>query len=148
MLEISDLAAFLRGSWRIERTVLDRRHGLSGAFRGVVEFALADGGLGYHESGTLDWAGSQTPATRQYFLQHTGNPAELTWHFVNQDGSRSYFFHSMNLQTGSWRANHPCAADVYRVEYTVGDRENLSVVWDVVGPSKNQLLSSSWQRLG
>lgn len=148
MLEISDLAAFLRGSWRIERTVVDRKHGQNGTFSGTVELSsLADGGLHYHEFGTLDWLGASAQTQRDYRLLPTRDPAVLDWSFVNPNGSASYFFHTMNLGSGLWRANHPCAADTYQVEYQALSQDELSVVWDVTGPSKDNLLTSSWQRI-
>lgn len=145
--KVPELAAFLQGSWRVERTVLDRSRGLSGTFSGSIEFQPAGGGLRYREAGTFSWSGSRAPATRDYFLQQTDDPARLDWYFANSDGSPSYFFHAMNLRSGSWQADHPCAADFYRVDYSALNREQLVVIWDVTGPTKNHLLSSDWQRI-
>ncbi|GAA1047950.1 DUF6314 family protein [Arthrobacter russicus] len=145
---LRDLSVFLQGSWRVERSVLDRSRSLSGGFNGSIDFSPADGGLHYRETGLLSWSGSIAPATREYFLRRTGDPAGLDWYFVDPDGSPSYFFHRMDLRTGSWQTEHPCSADLYRVDYAVADQNTLSAVWDVSGPSKDQLLSSSWHRLG
>ncbi|NYE96371.1 hypothetical protein FHU41_002621 [Psychromicrobium silvestre] len=153
-LTVPDLAAFLIGSWRIERTVLDRASGQSGTFEGQLVFttpqhpelknsAHGDGTvLRYSETGKLRWAGTQAPVKRDYLLHSTDNPAVLDWYF-----DYGGYFHSLDLRTGQWRAEHPCSADRYRVEYAVHSAELLEVSWDVAGPTKDQLLHSLWRRL-
>lgn len=162
------LASFLLGSWRIERTLLERSTGQSGDFQGFVQFSPDNAdGLRYHEEGTLLWgatkqvpanqhdqqpipatlprgtaAGYRVPAKRDYLLRATDSPAVLDWYFDYGD-----FFHSLDLSSGRWNAEHPCSADLYRVDYTVLNADELKVVWDVAGPRKNQHIASNWTRV-
>lgn len=165
----ADLATFLLGSWRIERTLLERSTGQSGEFEGLVKFSTDNaGGLHYQEEGTLLWgaaeqvpvgqhdqqpspatlpqgtatSGYRVPAKRDYLLRATGDPAALDWYFDYGD-----FFHRLDLSSGIWKAEHPCSADLYRVDYTVLSADELKVVWDVAGPRKNQHIASSWIRV-
>ncbi|WP_394941817.1 DUF6314 family protein [Psychromicrobium sp. YIM B11713] len=149
---ISNLAAFLLGSWRIERTLLERSTGQRGEFQGDLEFSSSHSGLHYRESGTLRWDAPQevgsaprdhrVPVKRDYLLRATPDPRVLDWYFDYGD-----YFHQLDLSSGRWQTEHPCSADLYRVDYTVLDAEHLRVIWEVAGPHKDQLISSSWSRL-
>ncbi|AJT42660.1 DUF6314 family protein [Psychromicrobium lacuslunae] len=167
--ELTDLAAFLIGNWQVKRTLLERSTGQNSDFDGILQFSpSADGGLRYHEEGTLLWgateqvpadqhdqqpmlatlprgtaaAGYRVPAKRDYLLRATDDPAVLDWYF-----DYGVFFHRLDLRSGHWTAEHPCSADLYRVDYTVLDPDQLEVVWDVAGPRKNQHIASSWTRI-
>jgi hypothetical protein len=148
-----DLRAYLRGSWSVHRTLLDRSTGTSGTFTGVVRFtAHDDGGLLWREEGTVRWAslGGESvggapftgPASREYLLQPADTPEVLDVYFP--DGRP---FHRMGF---SGQANHDvhwCDPDTYRVTYRFLGPDECGYRWDVTGPAKDQLLESVLHRL-
>ncbi len=115
-----DLRAYLRGSWSVDRTLLDRATGTSGTFTGVVRFtADDDGGLLWREEGTVRWATvGGTPftaqASREYLLQPADTPDVLDVYFP--DGRP---FHRMGFAGQTNQDEHWCDPDTYRVTYRV-----------------------------
>jgi hypothetical protein len=143
-----DLRAYLRGSWSVDRTLLDRKTGTRGTFTGVVRFTDDDdGGLHWREEGTVRWASFDgmpftAPASREYLLRPADTPAVLDVYFP--DGRP---FHRMGLAGQASRDVHWCDPDTYRVTYTVVGPDECGYRWDVTGPAKDQLLESVLRRL-
>ncbi len=143
-----DLRAYLRGSWSVDRTLLDRSTGTSGTFTGVVRFTdHDDGGLFWREEGTVRWtspgsAPFTAPASREYLLRPAETPAVLDAHFP--DGRP---FHRMGFAGQANQDVHWCDPDTYRVTYTVLGPDEYRYRWDVTGPAKDQLLESVLRRL-
>ncbi len=135
---VADLRAYLAGSWRVERTLLNRSSGIRGRFDGTVLFESDDGGLRQREHGTISWPTHTGPATREYLLRPTADPAALDIYFP--DGR---FFHTLNLSAGEWTTVHGCAPDTYNVTYRLLSASRLNYSWDVTGPNKDLLLSTS-----
>ncbi|MCW1249481.1 DUF6314 family protein [Acaricomes phytoseiuli] len=140
---VADATEFLSGSWDIQRTVTecDAPASGSGEFIGTVSIEPSGTGLVYREQGTLRWQSATVEVSREYLLRSTDHPAVLDWYF-----DHGGFFHRLDLRAGSWQAEHPCAADLYRAEYRVLGPQELSVIWRVHGSAKHQLLSSRWTR--
>ncbi|MFF2246437.1 DUF6314 family protein [Arthrobacter sp. NPDC058130] len=143
-----DLRAYLRGSWSVDRTLLDRSTGTSGTFTGVVRFTdLDDGGLMWREEGTVRWtsfsgAPFTGPASREYLLRTADTPDTLDVYFP--DGRP---FHRMGFAGQANRDVHWCDPDTYRVRYQVLGPDECGYRWDVTGPAKDQLLESVLHRL-
>jgi hypothetical protein len=153
-----DLRAYLRGSWSVARTLLDRSTGISGTFTGVVRFtAHDDGGLSWREEGTVRWAamGGKSlggasadgapftgPASREYLLQPADTPDVLEVYFP--DGRP---FHRMSFAEQANHDMHWCDPDTYRVTYRFLGPDECGYRWDVTGPAKDQLLESVLHRL-
>jgi hypothetical protein len=143
-----DLRAYLRGSWSVDRTLLDRSTGARGTFTGVVRFIdQPDGGLQWREEGTVRWtslsgAPFSGPASREYVLWPAETPAVLDVYFP--DGRP---FHRMGFAGQSNHDVHWCDPDTYRVTYTLGGPDECGYRWDVTGPAKDQLLESALRRL-
>ncbi|MBG0739693.1 hypothetical protein IV500_09870 [Paeniglutamicibacter antarcticus] len=140
---VADLCAYLAGSWRVERTLVDRSSGSRGRFDGTVLFVPGDfepdgGGLRQREHGTISWPTYTGKATREYLLQATTEPAALDIYFP-----AGRFFHTLNLSAGTWTTVHGCAPDTYTVTYHVVSARRLDYEWDVSGPDKNLLLTTS-----
>ena len=95
---VRDLRAFLRGGWRIARTVKDARSGQDGGFDGTAVFApLPDGGLLLTESGTMRLGGYTGPAEQTY-----------RYHFPTvPDGRRSFATTARRSTTWIWRLVPP-----------------------------------------
>ncbi len=167
MYLVPDLRAFLRGSWAVERTMLDRSSGARGSFSGTVTFEDADDGaaLLQREHGTVCWGDHEGPASREYVWRPGDTPGAMDVFFP--DGR---FFHSVRLdgpaprppgssaaelggtatrgesQPAEWRAEHWCDPDDYRVTYAATGPDELRYEWDVTGPAKDLLLTSILSR--
>lgn len=143
-----DLRAYLRGSWSVDRTLLDRSTGTSGTFTGVVRFTGDDdGGLWWREEGTVRWAALggapfAGPASREYLLRPADTPDVLDVYFP--DGRP---FHRMGFAGQTNQDEHWCDPDTYRVTYTFRGPDQCGYRWDVTGPAKDQLLESVLHRL-
>lgn len=144
------LRAYLLGSWSVERTLLDRASGTRGSFTGVVRFSALDddGGLSFHEEGTVrltavDGNPFTGPATRDYLLHPAETPDAMDMAFP--DGRP---FHRMSFSPAASQDRHWCDPDTYRVTYALHGPDEFGYVWDVQGPTKDQLLESVLHRLG
>jgi hypothetical protein len=141
-LPVPDVLAHLRGSWRVERSVRDLAGGDEGRFHGGTVFGPLDGGgLLHEESGTFTWRGVSRPATRTLRFLPGATPGTAEVRFA--DGRP---FHTLDLRSGRWIAEHPCAADRYRGEFTVLDADHWRSVWRVGGPAKDLVLTTGYVR--
>jgi hypothetical protein len=150
---VTNVLAYLAGSWRVERSVRDLASGAQGSFSGTTVFEPLDDeelddeesdgtGLLHHESGTFVW-------------QDVARPAERTLRFLADDDGASRAdvrfadgrpFHDLDLTSGHHVTDHPCAADLYRGEFTVHDADHWRTVWRVGGPAKDLLLTTDYTR--
>ncbi|MFD7709928.1 DUF6314 family protein [Streptomyces sp. NPDC059785] len=139
---VPDVLAYLAGDWRVARTVRDLASGDEGDFSGGTVFGpLEGGGLLHHESGTFSWRGAARPAERTLRYLPGDRPGTASVRFA--DGRP---FHDLDLTTGHHVADHPCAADLYRGEFTVYDPGHWRTVWRVGGPAKDLLLTTEYTR--
>jgi hypothetical protein len=144
-----DLRAYLLGDsragrWSVERELLDRAEGTHGTFSGVVVFSPTDdGGLAFHEEGTMRWPSFTGPASREYLLKPAGGPDALDVLFA--DGRP---FHRMSFEPEANLDQHWCDPDTYRVAYALDGPDRFSYTWDVRGPNKDLLLASTLERIG
>jgi hypothetical protein len=143
---VADALAYLAGTWRIERSVRDLAGGDEGRFTGTAVLRPlpeeeGEGGLRYEESGTFVWRGTARAAGR--VLRFLPGPAPGTADVRFADGRP---FHDLDLTTGRHVADHPCAADLYRGEFTVRDADRWRTVWRVAGPAKDLLLTTDYTR--
>ncbi|MFD7938351.1 DUF6314 family protein [Streptomyces sp. NPDC059755] len=149
---VPDCLTYLRGSWRVTRSVRDRASGAEGRFDGFTVFSALDesggeagdvGGLLHRESGTFVWLGVPRPAERT--LRFLPGPTPGTADVRFADGRP---FHDLDLTTGRHIADHPCSADLYRGEFTVRDADHWRTVWRVAGPAKDLSLTTDYARVG
>ena len=54
---VADVAAYLRGTWVIDREIVDSLNGAAGTFTGTADFAPDGDSLSWVEAGELQWAG-------------------------------------------------------------------------------------------
>ena len=141
---VADVLAHLAGHWRVERTVRDLASGGEGRFEGTTLFSpLPEGGLLHEESGTFTWQGVARPAERTLRFLPGGSPGTADVRFA--DGRP---FHHLDLTSGHHVADHPCAADLYRGEFTVRDADHWRTVWRVGGPATDLVLTTDYAREG
>ncbi|MFI7343327.1 DUF6314 family protein [Streptomyces sp. NPDC050085] len=139
---VSDVLAFLTGSWRVDRTVRDLAADATGTFTGTTAFTpREDGGLLHVESGTFTWHKVTRPAERTLHYLPGEEPGTAEVRFA--DGR---FFHGLDLRTGRHIADHPCSADLYRGEFEVADAGRWRTVWRVKGPAKDLVLTTEYRR--
>ncbi|MEU4145323.1 DUF6314 family protein [Streptomyces parvulus] len=139
---VPDVLAFLAGRWRTVRCVRDLANGLEGRFDGSTVFdALPEGGLLSRESGAFTWQGVTRPAERTLRYLPGSVPGTADVRFG--DGRP---FHGLDLSSGRHVADHPCAADLYRGEFTVGGPDSFRTAWRVGGPAKDLLLTTDYLR--
>jgi hypothetical protein len=144
---VTDVLAYLAGSWRVERTVRDLASAAEGTFSGTTVFEAQDkpdegeSGLLHHESGTFVWQGVARPAERTLRFLPGDGPGRADVRF--SDGRP---FHDLDLTSGRHIADHPCAADLYRGEFTVHDTDRWRTVWQVGGPTKHLILTTDYTR--
>jgi hypothetical protein len=142
---VPEVLAFLAGSWRVDRSVRDLASGDEGRFDGTTVFGPLEGGALLHrESGVFVWHGVARPAERT--LRFLPGPAGAGTAEVRFADGRP--FHDLDLTTGHWVADHPCAADLYRGEFTVRDADHWRTVWRVRGPAKELVLTTDYARVG
>ncbi|OLZ72920.1 hypothetical protein AV521_08155 [Streptomyces sp. IMTB 2501] len=139
---VADVLAYLAGRWHVGRSVRDLASGADGSFSGVTVFsAPPGGGLLHEESGTFTWQGVARPATRTLRFVPGSAPGTAEVRFA--DGRP---FHVLDLTSGRYVADHPCAADLYRGEFTVRDNDHWRSVWRVGGPAKDLVLTTDYER--
>ena len=136
---VPNLFSFLRGSWRLRRTLVDRRAGATLVVLGTAAW-LADAPsagppllLYYSETGELQRAGAPPTPTRAAtrWIAVAGAPAAARVEF--EDGRP---FHDVDLATGCCAAAHDCAPDSYAGTLTAGE-DTLTIFWRVTGPAKD-----------
>jgi hypothetical protein len=139
---VTDVLAYLAGSWRVARSVRDLDGGDEGEFTGTTLFApLEGGGLLHREAGTFVWRGVARPAGRTLRFLPGGSPGTADVRFA--DGRP---FHDLDLSSGRHVTDHPCSADLYRGEFTVRDEDHWRTVWRVRGPAKDLVLTTDYSR--
>ena len=141
-LGILDLKAFLRGDWRLTRTLEDRRAGQCGRLDGRAVFAPAGAGLVYRERGVLRLGAFTGPAER---VTRYGFPAPARAEVAFEDGRP---FHDLDLSHGRWSVAHRCRDDLYHGSFEVEGRDRWTAVWRVLGPRKDQVLRGRYDRAG
>lgn len=141
---VPDVTAYLLGTWTVDRELVDRAVRGAGTFRGTATFRPVPGRgdgepphVAHTERGELAWGG-----TAERTLRMRRGP-DGTAHVTFPDG-RS--FHDLDLRAGPWTARHPCAADRYTGTFTVVSADEWHVRWDVVGPAKDQTLTTVYRR--
>ncbi|OAH11964.1 DUF6314 family protein [Streptomyces jeddahensis] len=140
---VPDVLAYLAGSWDVDRTVRDLASGAEGHFSGTTVFGPLNSGDGllHEESGTFVWQGTPRPAERT--LRFLPGPSAGAALVQFSDGRP---FHDLDLTSGHHVADHPCAADLYRGEFTAQSADRWRTVWRVKGPTKDLVLVTEYTR--
>ena len=139
---VADVAAFLNGTWVIDRDIVDSFGGAAGTFRGIADFVPAGDALSWVEAGELQWAADTHKAGRRLLV--AVRPCLPCVVDVDFDDGR--FFHSADLSSGSDTFVHGCAPDTYSGTWTVISPNRFQLMWDVEGPAKQMTIRSSYSR--
>jgi hypothetical protein len=139
---ITDLRAFLSGSWCIDRTVVDRRHSIDGKLRGQADFLPSCKSLLYEERGRFTFGAHDAPAEQHYVFDFSSTDARASVKF--RDG-RS--FHTLDLSQGEAVVSHLCGADLYEGHFMAFNDITWQSAWKVTGPRKNQDILTLYTRI-
>ncbi|WP_147394277.1 DUF6314 family protein [Arthrobacter cheniae] len=140
LLGVEDPLPFLAGRWTTHRRLLDRTTGMTGTFTGLTTFTPDDGGLRWDEQGTVSWPSFEGPAFRSYRVLGVGG-AVIDIRFMD-----ARLLCRLDLGTGAARDEHDCSPDTYLVDFAVRSRKLIHYTWDVTGPAKDLLLTTTLER--
>jgi hypothetical protein len=159
---VSDTLGFLVGTWTVERSIDDHRSGISGHFQGQAVLVACPGGEAAcpgEEVARLATGAAAAVARASYqetgelrFGDHAG-PARRGLDYVRQGGAVMLYFTNgrpyvdLDLRSGTWRAEHPCVADLYEVTTIVRSPDELQELWRVRGPDKNYDATTTLRRV-
>lgn len=139
---VADVAGYLRGSWVIDRDIVDALNGAAGTFNGTADFAPDGDSLSWIEAGELQWAAETHQAGRRLLV--AVRPAMPCVVDVAFDDGR--FFHRADLSAGNDAFVHGCAPDTYSGTWTVISPNRFQLTWDVEGPAKQLTIRSVYSR--
>lgn len=140
-LNVTDLRAYLAGTWNLARTISDTRLGQRGTMTGQAVFRNdGDDLLRYREDGRLAFGGYQDDAAREY-LYRFAEPAVAFVCFV--DGRP---FHELDLRAGEAAVRHLCSDDIYDGVIQAESEQSWRAHWSVSGPRKNLSIESRYTR--
>ncbi len=136
-MEILDTLGFLLGTWRLNRTIDDRRSAARGSFDGWATLTMAGDGRGhcaavarYDEEGDLHVGTSVVRARRS--LEYVAREAMVMVCFV---GGRHFV--DLDLGAGAWNSDHLCGRDRYEIATVVLSPNVVEERWRVRGPAKD-----------
>jgi len=139
---ISDLKAFLSGDWSVDRSLLDRRHSITGNFHGQAKFSAVGGSLLYHEQGMLRFGEHEGLAEQTHSFEFPNGNERACVRF--RDGRP---FHDLDLLKGQDIVNHMCSPDRYEGRFVALDQSHWQSSWTVSGPRKEQEIRTLYTRL-
>jgi hypothetical protein len=125
----------LLGEWRLKRRVVDRRAALFGTVLGTLSLVDEGPRIRWRERGTLRWDGADLPITRELLLQRDNGE----WQVRFADGRPFHRWLPGAL------VEHQCNADLYRGLVDAAP-DRLRVLWDVLGPGKDQRIFTTCSR--
>jgi Family of unknown function (DUF6314) len=146
---VADVAAFLSGTWTIDRHISDPRNGAVATFTGTAKFAPDGDAWSWVEAGELHWAApthgpSVTHKAGRRLLVAVRPDVPCSVDVAFGDGK---FFHRVDLSSGSDTFVHGCAPDTYYGSWIVKSAEQFQLTWDVDGPAKQITIRSTYCRV-
>jgi hypothetical protein len=129
--------AYLRGTWQVHRDLHDHRSGRRGVFAGEACVV----GCTYTERGELIFGAHRGPASRVHLYEQL---AEGVLEVRFADGRP---FYRLELVDGGWRAEHPCAEDLYTVVGAVSGPDSFTERWRAEGPTTGFTSFTTFSRI-
>lgn len=130
-----------RGTWQIQRMVLDRRMASEGRFEGLAWITPEESWTLYEERGQLSFPNQPSMTATRRYRWTNGAEGEIV---VKFDDGRP--FHRFAL-TGTSGATHLCDPDTYVVSYDFRRWPVWSATWEVSGPRKDYRMTSHYARM-
>ncbi len=135
------LAGYFVGAWCFVREITDRKAGEKARVEGSATFSGEGQALAYAETGVMDFGHYHGEVTQNYVYQFTDLFA------ANVLFRDQRLFHQLNLKTGQDTVAHWCKPDQYTGHYLLQDQAKWRVSWEISGPRKNSVISTSYCRL-
>jgi hypothetical protein len=137
----STLRDYLKGSWRIDREISDRRSASIARFAGKCDFSRLSDGLSYAEAGLLTVDGREHEATQTNRWEVTGEETAIVYFADDKP------FHNVHVRMNAAVVEHWCAPDEYRGNYIFESASIWHLTWRVTGPRKDYTACSRFTRL-
>lgn len=137
---VSNLRAYLVGTWTLTRNVEDGLTGDCGRFIGKATFEPVGLDLIGREEGMLSFRLYCDVVTRCYYYSFPTRKVSYV-HF-----DHGGFFHCLDLSVGHCAAEHFCGADRYHGNFWAQGADLWTVVWRVRGPDKDHGIVSYFER--
>lgn len=134
-----NLKAFLLGSWKLQRILIDRDRAITGRFDGKATFSPCARGLLYEEHGSLTFGKHCGRAEQSYVFEFLEGDGCALVRF--RDGGA---FHQLDLSRGEDRVSHACAADIYDGKFIAISPNAWQSEWKVSGPRKSLELATTY----
>jgi hypothetical protein len=141
MWPVANLRAFLAGTWKLDRRVVDRVHQTTGRLQGQATFTPSAGRLVYEERGILSFGEHRGTAEQSYFYDFPACDAQASVRF--RDGRA---FHDLDLSEGHDRVRHSCPPDFYEGLFVALGATRWRSKWTVTGPRKDYDLVTTFTR--
>lgn len=128
----------LLGSWRLDRTIDDRRAGEHSSVSGMLDLTMrTPGRIDWTERGRWVRASGEVEVSRRLALVRI----DPGWWMRFEDG------HDFHLWSPDAEVVHQCTPDTYQGLVT-GTPTRWSVRWEVAGPRKDYRMTTKLTRLG
>eukprot|EP00037_Helgoeca_nana_P034014 m.420217 g.420217 ORF g.420217 m.420217 type:complete len:172 (-) comp32310_c0_seq1:304-819(-) len=139
----TDFKEYLRGEWRLQRRIDDRKARRTGSFIGQCHFTDDDAGVGLicREEGQVRIGDFSNSASRTYYYVFRG-PTEFS--LTTDDGE---VLLDLDVEFGSADGTHLCAPDTYRGRVEILTADSWTQTWTVSGPAKDYTLDSRLTRV-
>ena len=161
----ASLWAYLRGAWRLTRTM---KHAEDGHTMGVVDAATATwtpvkdmpDTLLYREEGQVAFASmggsggvanaKRLPFYREYMYTFTSpTTADVAFYRPGNEEEHLKFFHTLSIESASGEGStteHLCIDDLYVASIRIGSATGFQAEWQVKGPKKNYRIFTTYTR--
>ena len=166
---VPNLLAYLRGTWRLRRTIVDHRAARTLTAEGTARWADAPGGAsaagsatsgaGLAAAGSAGGGATALSYCEECVVQGLGAaavPARASYVYAAVRGAPSAAavafpdgrpFHDLDLATGdSGEIAHACAPDAYAGRVVATGAHTLTVEWRVTGPAKDSVAVTQLSR--
>jgi len=145
-----DTLAFLVGRWRVSRSIVDHRTGVSGTFEGTAALVASQIEMGdhtgvrarYDEVGELHF-GDHSGSARRCFAYARGHDATVMIFFP--DGRP---FVELDLRSGECQSTHRCGPDLHEITTLVVSGDIVQEHWRVRGPTTDYEATTMLTRIG
>lgn len=133
------------GIWSLTRNL-----GRLGQFKGVARFVLVeDNSILYREDITLniERGNYKVAGCKEYKYVYEGGG--ITKFFVEEAISDRIFYRlSFSGDFCGAQGCHVCGQDIYKAQYEFNSDDYFKIIYEVKGPYKDYIISSTYERLG
>lgn len=127
------------GVWQLTRLIADDRQKLAGEFQGTAVFRPARDGLRYHETGALRYGnGPPVNATQRHIWRPHPSGIAITFY-----DDRPFHLIGPGPQP---QGRHDCPPDLYQVAYDFTAWPVWTAAWNVSGPRKAYVMTTTYRR--